>query len=578
MRTQENTTKSAEVMPPPLAANAFVDCGWGRLIFGHTFDSNDRLARTLQDEAQGRRDIAMYLTDPHVVLALAPQDLFLDPSHTYRVDLPPWKRERDTTVGFAVRPIRSWADGIAINRVAEKRHMVSVAPEFIWSHRGCRELTYLVAEDLASGEIIGSVLGVDHVAVFGDPENGCSLWSLAVDPQSMVPGVGQALVTQLLAHFANRGRSYLDLSVLHDNDEAIALYEKLGFRRVPVFCVKRKNPFNEPLFIAPPPEEKLNPYAEIIVREARRRGIHVDVLNEGDGWFELTLGGRTVVCRESLSELTTAVAMSRCHDKRITRRVLSRAGLRTPAQVEASSRAANEEFLAAHRRVVVKPTFGEQGAGISVDVRTPDELHAAIERARQHADVVLLEEMVEGDDLRIIVINDRVVAAAVRRPPEVTGTGEHSVRTLIEKQSRRRAAATGGESRIPIDDETERCVRSFGYELDSILPRNTRILVRKTANLHTGGTIHDVTEQLHPELAEAAERAAVALRIPVVGFDFIVPDVQAPDYAIIEANERPGLANHEPQPTAERFIDLLFPYTASTETWREARRDATRRR
>jgi D-alanine-D-alanine ligase-like ATP-grasp enzyme len=84
----------------------------------------------------------------------------------------------------------------------------------------------------------------------------------------------------------------------------------------------------------------------------------------------------------------------------------------------------------------------------------------------------------------------------------------------------------------------------------------------KTANLHTGGTIHDVTDELHPELSAAAVAAARCLEIPVTGLDFIVPDVQGPDYVIIEANERPGLANHEPQPTAQRFIDLLFPETA----------------
>jgi D-alanine-D-alanine ligase-like ATP-grasp enzyme len=79
--------------------------------------------------------------------------------------------------------------------------------------------------------------------------------------------------------------------------------------------------------------------------------------------------------------------------------------------------------------------------------------------------------------------------------------------------------------------------------------------------LHTGGTIHDVTEQLHPELVHAAENAARALDIPVTGLDFFVPDVTKPEYVIIEANERPGLANHEPQPTAERFVDFLFPRT-----------------
>ena len=87
--------------------------------------------------------------------------------------------------------------------------------------------------------------------------------------------------------------------------------------------------------------------------------------------------------------------------------------------------------------------------------------------------------------------------------------------------------------------------------------------VRKTANLHTGGTLHDVTEILSAELREVSERVAKTLNIPVVGLDFIVDSPTASDYVLIEANERPGLANHEPQPTAERFVDLLFPQTAS---------------
>jgi D-alanine-D-alanine ligase-like ATP-grasp enzyme len=80
--------------------------------------------------------------------------------------------------------------------------------------------------------------------------------------------------------------------------------------------------------------------------------------------------------------------------------------------------------------------------------------------------------------------------------------------------------------------------------------------------VHSGGTIHDVTEDLHPALAEAGVAAARALEMPVVGLDLLVPSVQGPEYVIVEANERVGLANHEPQPTAERFVDLLFPQTA----------------
>ena len=109
---------------------------------------------------------------------------------------------------------------------------------------------------------------------------------------------------------------------------------------------------------------------------------------------------------------------------------------------------------------------------------------------------MLIEQRAPGDDLRLVVIDGKVVAAAIRRPAEVIGTGRHSVRDLIEAESRRRAAATGGESRIPLDDVTEGTVREAGWSYDDVLPEGIRLRVRRTANLHQGGTIHDVTAKV----------------------------------------------------------------------------------
>ncbi len=306
----------------------------------------------------------------------------------------------------------------------------------------------------------------------------------------------------------------------------------------------------------------LDPTSKLILDEARRRGIGVEILSARAEYFRLRHGARAITCRESLSELTSAVALSMCEDKRITARLLQAASLRTPDQTEAGSVAHNEAFLRAHGALVVKPTHGEQGRGVSVGVRTPEALARAIAHAFLTGGPVLLEQQVQGDDLRMIVIADRLVAAAVRRPPRVTGTGQHSVLDLIARQSLRRQAETAGESKIPVDDETRRCVREAGYELTDVLPARSTIVVRKAANLHTGGTIHDVTQELHPDLVVVALRAARALAIPVVGLDLIVPSIRGSEYWILEANERPGLANHEPQPTAARFVDLLFPETA----------------
>jgi len=547
---------------PQVGKDVVLDCGWGRLIFAHTFRDVREVARLLQDEAPGRRDIALYLRDPHVVLSLAPQELFLDPSHTYRLWLSHRRLSSEPPRGFAVRRLHTDDDAAAVNRIYSLRHMVPVDTEFLNEHRSSRSITYLVAEDTRTSRVIGTATGIDHREAFGDPENGSSLWCLAVDPQTMHPGVGVALVNQLAGHYLARGRAFMDLSVMHDNEEAIALYEKLGFQRVPVFCLKHKNPLNEPLFIGPDVEQDLNPYARIIVDEARRRGIAVDVLDAEKGFFELSFGGRSITCRESLTELTSAIAMACCDDKEVTRRWLRRAGLTVPEQQRAADAESNHAFLAEHGSVVVKPVRGEQGQGVSVNVTREDTLDRAIEEAKRYCSQVLLEAFCPGDDLRLVVIDHEVVAAAVRRPAEIVGTGRHSVRALIRKQSRRRAAATGGESHIPLDGETERCVEEAGHSLDGTLPEGEKLAVRKSANLHTGGTIHDVTSRLHPGLREAGEAASRALDIPVVGLDMMVRSVEQPDYVIIEANERVGLANHEPQPTAERFIDLLFPQTA----------------
>jgi D-alanine-D-alanine ligase-like ATP-grasp enzyme len=124
-------------------------------------------------------------------------------------------------------------------------------------------------------------------------------------------------------------------------------------------------------------------------------------------------------------------------------------------------------------------------------------------------------------------------------------------------------AATEGESKIPMDATTDEVVRDAGWSLDDVLPAGEHLAVRRTANLHTGGTIHDVTPVLHPELAAACVTASQALSIPLTGLDLLVPTPEGPDYVFIEANERPGLANHEPQPVAERFVDLLFPGTSA---------------
>ena len=537
-----------------------VHCGWGRLLIGHTFPDPASLADELLNEQPGERDIALYVAAPQQVLAQSPQQLFLDPSDTLRLWFTDYRPATRVFRGFRIRRAQNDADWSAINSLYLMRNMLPIDSTLLTArHQGGP--VYWIAEDEDSGAVIGSVMGLNHHTAFHDPENGSSLWCLAVDPQCSRPGVGEVLVRHLIEHFMSRSLSYLDLSVLHDNQQAKNLYGKLGFRNLSTFAIKRKNGINQPLFLGPGPEAGLNPYARILVEEAYRRGIDVQIDDASSGLFTLSHGGRRIRCKESLTDLTSSISMSLCQDKSLTHKTLSLAGLNVPTQQMAGNADDNLAFLEEHGRIVVKPLDGEQGNGVAVDLDTFEQVQVAVEAARSFDHRVLLESFHPGLDLRIVVIGFEMVAAAIRRPAQVIGDGHHSILQLIEAQSRRRQAATEGESRIPQDAETLRAVQAAGYEYDSVLPAGELLAVRKTANLHTGGCLEDVTAILHPVLKDAAIRAARALDIPVVGLDMMVSAADQPEYVFIEANERAGLANHEPQPTAERFIDLLFPHS-----------------
>ncbi len=561
--SEAGSEDAPEQAGPPLSGTV-LDCGWGRLVFGQTFAEPDDVVDVLRAEAAGARDICIYLADPHVLVSRRSDELFIDPSLTFRLPLPAPQLASERSDTIEVRSLAGPEDAEAVNAIYARNSMLTAPVTTLVDNARSAAFLHLVATG-PRGAVVGTVTGVDHAEAFGDPDDGASLWCLTVDPASAPPGTGQALLAELARRLTARGRRYVDLSVLAENQGAIRLYERLGFARTRELCVKRKTPINEKLFrpIAPAGYDELNPYAKIVADEAMRRGIKVDVLDPSWGELRLTHGGRVIVTRESLSELTTAVAMSRCDDKRVTRRILVEAGLSVPRGRDADGSADDDAFLDEVGTVVVKPARGEQGAGITVGVSTYEDLVEAVALARSHCPDVLIEELHTGEDLRVIVIGHEVVAAAVRRPAEVVGDGRHSIADLIARQSRRREAATGGESRIPLDEVTRAVVIASGHSMDDVLPPGEPLAVRRTANLHTGGTIHDVTAELHPDLAAACVAASRALSIPVTGLDLLVRAADESQHVFIEANERPGLANHEPQPTTQRFVDLLFPGTSS---------------
>ncbi len=541
-------------------SNVALDCGWGRVIFAHTFADSADIAAALLEEKSGQRDLAFYVQDPHVILSHAPQSLFLDPSHAYRLDFSDYELKKDTPKYLRVRPVLALTDLPDINSIYMQHGMMVPGDDFIWAHRASDHLQFLVAEDMKTGRIVGSVMGLDHSRIFKDPEKGTSLWALAVSKYCNISGVGEALIRTLVETYQKRGACYIDLSVLYGNRKAIHIYESLNFKRVPLYCIKHKNRFNYPLFTRSVPEQKkLNPYGQIIVNEAYRRGIEVELIDTARNLFKLRFAGRSVNCIESLTDLTSAVAFQRCSDKTLTSKIVKEKGVRVPAEMTNPSREEALAFLSRYGRVVVKPCQGEQGKHVFVDISEEESLLQGLSVIRESHEIPLIQEYVQGHDLRVIVIGGCFVAAAIRRPARVFGDGVSTVESLIGQLDHRRRAATGGESRVQIDSETQRCLKAQGFQLADVPPPGVEIQVRKTANLHTGGSIEDVTPQVHPHMRILSEVCARVLDIPVVGLDFIVPEIGSSDGYFIEANERPGLANHEPQPVVERFMDLLFP-------------------
>ena len=147
---------------------ALVDVGWGRLLFAHTFPNPESVAKVMLDEKQGKRDVAFYVNDPQLILNAAPQDLFLDPSSTYRLDLKNWKEESDSQRPFRITLLEKQTDVAKINKIYQQVGMVPVDEETVWSSRGDSRFSYFVAKPRDSDQVIGVALGIDHTRCFND--------------------------------------------------------------------------------------------------------------------------------------------------------------------------------------------------------------------------------------------------------------------------------------------------------------------------------------------------------------------------------------------------------------------------
>src|SRR5215211_3198336 len=316
----------------------------------------------------------------------------------------------------------------------------------------------------------------------------------------------------------------------------------------------------------------LGPTTLSLVREAERRGIPVMRIDE-HSLVQLGYGRRQRRIRASITSLTSQIATDAASDKDLTKTLLEDAGLPVPRG--AVVRTAEEAVREAERigyPVVTKPLDGNHGRGVSIGLATADEVRSGFEEAARRSRRVVVERQYVGRDHRILVVDAEVVAVAERVPAHVVGDGVRSIAALIEEENLDPRRGEGHENvmtRIEADDHVLAFLTKAGLALESVPAPGEVVYLRDTANLSTGGTALDRTDDIHPENAMIARRAARAVGLDVAGIDFIAPDIARPvretGGGIVEVNAAPGFRMHlqpsegHPRDVARPVIRMLFP-------------------
>ena len=270
---------------------------------------------------------------------------------------------------------------------------------------------------------------------------------------------------------------------------------------------------------------------------------------------------------------TSNIAVELASDKEETNSILRDLGLPVPKQ--RIVRSTSEAVRAAGRigyPVVVKPLAGNHGRGVSINLRAPDEVRVAFDKAREHGRTIVIESHIEGFDHRLLVINGELVAGAKRVPGHVVGDGKHTIEALVDTVNEDPRRGVGHEkvlTRLEFDHQAERMLARCGYDRNTVPEKGEVVYLRSTANLSTGGTAIDVTDIMHPDNREMAIRAINAIGLDIGGVDFLTRDISE-SYrdaggGICEVNAGPGFRMHvapsegTPRDVAGPVIDMLFP-------------------
>jgi len=314
------------------------------------------------------------------------------------------------------------------------------------------------------------------------------------------------------------------------------------------------------------------PSTASLVHAAEDRGIPWIRLNRqslvqfGHGRYQQRIQATT-------TSRTSNIAVELASDKEETNSILRDLGLPVPKQKLV--RRPQDAVRAAERigfPVVLKPLSGNHGRGVSINLRTPDEVEAAFDKAREHGRNVIVESFLEGYDHRLLVVNGKLVAAAKRMPGHVVGDGKSTIEQLVDTVNEDPRRGVGHEkvlTRLEFDHQAEHLLKKLGYDRNTVPQQDEIVYLRSTANLSTGGTAIDVTDVIHSDNREMAERTIKAIGLDIGGVDFLTKDItesyRETGGGICEVNAGPGFRMHvapsegTPRDVAGPVIDMLFP-------------------
>ncbi|MCE3254647.1 MAG: cphA [Rickettsiaceae bacterium] len=324
--------------------------------------------------------------------------------------------------------------------------------------------------------------------------------------------------------------------------------------------------------------KKFGPTTQAIIDEAQRRNISWKRL-DNKSLVMLGTGKYQKIIRSSITSNTSNIAVETASDKDLTKNLLSNANIPVPlGYVVKTLEGALETFEELGVPVTVKPLDSNHGHGVSTALYSDEEVTEAFGRAKEYSNYIIVEKHFTGRDYRVLIVNGEMVAAAERVPAHVIGNGVDTIAKLIEEVNEDPHRGEGHEdvlTRIVIDETLTSWIARSNLTLESIPDKGQKIILSPTANLSTGGTAVDCTDDIHPDNASIARRAALTIGLDIAGIDMILPDIEKSwtktGGGIIEVNASPGFRMHLhpakglPRNVAKPVISGLFPPGAKTQ-------------